>query len=146
MKNLNLINQSEIPMPKAWIKEWMKALVGELKKNKIVIRQKELAIIFLNPNAAKETNQEYRGKNYATDVLSFEGEGEYLGELVICPHVLKAQAKENSHSFKAELGYMLIHGVLHLLGFDHEKSKKEAAKMFQIQDQVFDRLSDKFEI
>lgn len=146
MKHLNLINQSDISMPRAWIKEWMSALSRELKKNKIVIRQRELAIIFLNPATAKETNQEYRGKNYATDILSFEGDQDSLGELVICPQVLKAQAKEHGHSFRAELGYMLIHGVLHLLGYDHEASKKEEKKMFQIQDQVFDRLCEKFEI
>ncbi len=101
----------------------------------------DLTIVFLDTAAAKKINREFRGKNYATDILSFDG-----GELVLCPQVLKRQAKEHRHSFNAELGYMLIHGVLHLKGFDHEKSKSAAAKMFKIQDQVFDRLCAKFEI
>jgi len=74
--------------------------------------------------------------------LSFPGDESQgsLGELILCPQVLKAQAKEHDFSFQEELGYMIIHGVLHLLGYDHEKTSHQAKKMFRLQDQIFDKL------
>ncbi len=137
-----LINQSKIKMPRKWMSLWLEQVGQNLKTS-----DSQLTVVFLDTAKAKKLNQQFRKKNYATDVLSFQGdEGRNLGELVLCPQVLKKQAKEHKHSFEAELGYMLIHGVLHLLGYEHEKSKKEAQKMFKIQDQLFDRLCSKFEI
>ena len=148
---INLINHSSLPMPKKWIQDWMTSLFQEIPRHLTPTEKKELrkelTIVFLNRAAAKKINSDLRDKDYATDILSFEAsEADELGELVLCPQVLKAQAKQHSHSFRAELGYMLIHGVLHLLGYDHEKSKGEAARMFEIQDQLFDRLGTKFDI
>lgn len=140
--SLTLVNQSKISLPRKFVTEWMSAVSQNLK-----LKDPEITIVFLDPAPAKKLNHQFRRKNYATDILSFESEDPgQLGELVICPQVLKVQAKQHGHSFQAELGYMLIHGVLHLLGHDHEKSAKEAQQMFKIQDQLFDRLCAKFEI
>ena len=83
-------------------------------------------------------NKTYRGKRYPTDVLSFST-GEpfrgmdphlgYLGELVICLPVLKEQARRLKHDPQIELDILLTHGLLHLLGLDHEQGPKEAARM-----------------
>ncbi|MCM2323999.1 MAG: rRNA maturation RNase YbeY [Oligoflexia bacterium] len=79
-------------------------------------------------------NLMYRRKRYATDVLSFaapepfRGEG-FLGDLVVCLPVLKRQAREMGHSPAEELRVLLAHGVLHLLGLDHETGDSEAARM-----------------
>lgn len=107
---------------------------------------RDLTIIFLSRSKAKKINLQFRGKDYATDILSFsDPEGDVLGELALCPAVLQSQAKDNKHSFQMELNYLLLHGVLHLLGYDHEgtaaKHKKRAKIMFQIQDEVFYSLS-----
>ncbi|PIS09850.1 MAG: rRNA maturation RNase YbeY, partial [Bdellovibrio sp. CG10_big_fil_rev_8_21_14_0_10_47_8] len=126
---ISLINHSQTPMPRQWISEWLRALKPQLKRVKVqgsLRLDHELVIVFLDPLPAKKINRQYRKKNYATDILSFEGADGLLGELVLCPQVLKKQAKEQGHSFRLELGYMLIHGVLHLLGYDHELSKREA--------------------
>lgn len=133
-----LVNQSTVPMPKVFLKSWTKKLERELKRWKLEV-DGELTIVFLNPVEAQKLNRQYRKRNYPTDVLSFlDHEG--LGDLVICPQVVAKQAKENQHSFKDELGYMVVHGVLHLLGFDHEKSKQKARVMYQIQDAIFEKL------
>jgi rRNA maturation RNase YbeY len=81
-----------------------------------------------------ELNSYYRGKTYATDVLSFPTlepfrEQGVLGDLVICLPTLKAQAKSLGLQPQVELDVLLTHGVLHLLGFDHELGGKEAAQM-----------------
>lgn len=146
-----LINNSKLKMPRKFIHLWMKLLWKQLvirgvftqkKINKKSLKDKasELTILFLSKQQAKNINFKFRQKNYATDVLSFTGFEESLGELVICPEVIRGQAIEHGFKFSEELGYMLIHGTLHLLGFEHEKSKIEANRMFQIQDDVFDDL------
>lgn len=70
-------------------------------------------------------NRSYRRKDYATDVLSFpaapEGPGtRHLGDLVIATSVAKRQAREAGHSYQTELRVLALHGLLHLLGYDHE--------------------------
>jgi probable rRNA maturation factor len=102
----------------------------------------QVTLVFLQSKEMKKINFHYRGKNKATDVLSFSGESRFgeLGELLFCVPVLRRQAKEQKHSFEVELVYLWIHGLLHLLGYDHELSKKEENLMFRIQDEVFDRV------
>ena len=79
-------------------------------------------------------NHEFRGKKKPTDVLSFplaevfQNQG-YLGDLVICGPVLLKQAKEMKHSWKAEADVLIVHGILHLLGFDHELGDQAAKEM-----------------
>lgn len=95
----------------------------------------ELSVVFVSAKEIRRLNREFRGKDKPTDVLSFESiEESSLGELVIAVDVIRAQAREHSLSLQDELGYMLLHGILHLLGYDHGRV------MFGIQDQVFDRL------
>jgi probable rRNA maturation factor len=80
----------------------------------------------------RELNRRYRRKDRPTDVLAFpDKEPERLGELVICPEEVKKNAKRFNSTFKKELARVLIHGLLHLLGRDHEKGEKEAEKMFE---------------
>jgi probable rRNA maturation factor len=98
-------------------------------------------LIFVSSAEMKKLNKRYRGKNYATDVLSFAPtEPGSLGELVFCVDVLKRQAREHDLAYRDELSYMLIHGLLHLLGYDHEKSERAAREMFAVQDLVFERV------
>jgi probable rRNA maturation factor len=80
-------------------------------------------------------NRTYRGKDYATDVLSFRYEGEteddapFLGELVLSPEVASGQAQRWQTTTEREVRKLLIHGVLHLLGFDHEADEGEMDRL-----------------
>lgn len=149
---LHLINNSDHRMPREWIHQWTNRLQRELGPGYRWLSRSEMAIVFLNVPAAKKMNQQFRKRKYATDILSFQSEdpATNLGELVLCPQVLKRQAREHGHSFRAELGYMLIHGVLHLLGYEHEgrtqKARQRARKMFELQDQIFDSLRVKLHL
>ena len=96
-------------------------LEGENKRNA------DLSIALVGPGRIRELNKKYRGKNRVTDVLSFPDNG--LGEIVICLREVKKNAKKFESSFKKELSTCLIHGILHLLGYDHEKSVEEVKKM-----------------
>ena len=142
-----IVNKSELRIPRKFIQGWIEEVYRELKKRKILSAQqvqRDLTLVFLKKTPARKINAEFRGKDYATDVLSFDSlDPSSLGELVLCSQVLKKQAKEHDLSFQHELGYMLLHGVLHLLGYDHERSAKEAKEMFAIQDAIFAKLRQK---
>lgn len=94
--------------------------------------------LFSNDAKLQELNREFLGKDYATDVLSFpnaeeEGSEEGLGELAISVERAAAQAAEQGHSLVAELKVLMLHGVLHLMGLDHEtdggKMRRVEAKL-----------------
>ena len=89
-------------------------------------KQGNISVAFIGEGRMRKINKKYRKKNKVTDVLAFGGG---LGEIVICLPVLKKNAKKFNSSFQEELTRVLIHGVLHLLGYDHEKSEKEGKKM-----------------
>jgi probable rRNA maturation factor len=77
----------------------------------------------------RDLNREYRGKDKATDVLSFSQKELGLGEIILCPSQIRKNSRKFSVAFTRELTKVLIHGILHLQGYDHEKSAKEAELM-----------------
>ena len=85
-------------------------------------------IVFVSDDAIKKLNRRFRGKNLATDVLSFPTEAEpfetesrkHLGEVVLSVQRAAAQAKANGLSFSGEVEQLILHGLLHLCGYDHE--------------------------
>ena len=98
-----------------------KVLKGENRE------RENISIAFVSSAEIKKSNQKYRKKNKPTDVLSFKlDEKDCLGEIVICPEVVKKNGDK--------IAEMLVHGILHLLGYDHEKSKKETEIMELKQD------------
>jgi probable rRNA maturation factor len=141
---LNIINDSGMDLSEDLLNKWIKGIASELQKKKIIDNDKktlEVSLVFLNENDAKKLNWNYRCKDYPTDILSFGSDDPTsMGELVLCPQVISRQAKEHGLSLEDELGYIVLHGVLHLLGFDHEKSKVDEELMMAIQDEVFDNL------
>lgn len=89
-----------------------------------------LSLAFVKKEEIKKLNKKFRKKNKETDVLSFGlKDGNCLGEIIICPEVVKGNAEKYGASFKKEMTKVFVHGILHLLGYDHEKSKKEAELM-----------------
>lgn len=93
-----------------------------------VRRRAELAVRIVGTAEGREFNRRFRGRRYATNVLSFgapvaaRGGPRLLGDLVICAPVVMREAREQRKNPQAHWAHMVIHGVLHLLGFDHERS------------------------
>ena len=102
-------------------------------------------VIFVDSDKIKELNKTYRNIDRETDVISFaleDGEaninfefGRLLGDIYICVPKMKAQAKEYGHSIAREMGFLTIHGLLHLLGYDH-MTKEEEKIMFAKQEEI----------
>ena len=111
----------------------------------------EVSITFVTNDAIHEINREYRDKDQPTDVISFAleemGEGEVqiigegipriLGDIIISTDRTREQAADFGHSFERELGFLAVHGFLHLLGYDHMEPEDEKV-MFGKQDEILE--------
>jgi len=92
---------------------------------------------FVSTAEMRKLNRTYRKIDRPTDVLSFETAGvpDYLGDIVICPGYAQAQAKLHKADIREELLRLMIHGVLHLRGYDH-CTPRQKVKMFKLQEQI----------
>ncbi len=100
------------------------------------LEDKEVSVLLVNDRKIKSLNQSFRDKNAPTDVLSFpqfeEDEGFdsiLLGDVVVSLETASRQAKEHGLAFEEEVVLLIVHGLLHLLGYDHEISAKEEKRM-----------------
>lgn len=140
--NFYLINHTTWKVPKKLLNWVMSEIQKSLENKHKILRDCEVGLVFVSSSKMTELNSQFRKKDRVTDILSFGGEGLQLGELVICSDVVKRQAREHGlHSYE-ELSYLLLHGILHLLGYDHETNARDAKKMMTLQDRIFDGLRD----
>lgn len=112
----------------------------------------EVSVSFLNDEQIKQLNSEFRNKDKSTDVLSFplgcDGKfdinadtGAYmLGDIVISVPTAIKQAKLYGHSLRREIGFLTVHSMLHLLGYDHEDDGMEALKMREKEEMILNTL------
>lgn len=102
-------------------------------------------VIVCGSKTIRKLNKEYRNIDKTTDVLSFEeydldSNDLYLGEVFINVDRVISQSKKYKHSIQREYVFLVVHGLLHLCGFDHTKSKKEEKIMFDLQDKIVGNL------
>jgi len=119
--------------------ELIEKMLHHAAKTEGIEEGSELSVTFVNNDEIQQINNEYRGKDVPTDVISFAmeelGEGEMaieikdaprmLGDIVISVERAKEQAADYGHSEERELGFLAIHGFLHLLGYDHLEADDE---------------------
>lgn len=133
------------------IKKIVSSLYETKDKNlfKITIKNPiflSISVIFIGNKKMKELNFKYRGKNSTTDILSFpylesEPSGNlFLGEIIINPTKVLLQAKQYDKTFWQELDRILAHGILHLIGYDHEASSYKAIKMRKLEEKILSNL------
>jgi len=110
--------------------------------------QSELSLALVGNREIRKLNSQYRNKNEPTDVLSFPLEEDLpkgkklLGDVVISVEQAEKQAEEGKKTLEMELEFLLIHGILHLLGYDHEVSPKEASRMHRMEKRIQRALCD----
>ncbi len=104
---------------------------------------RELSVLLTGNQEIRELNREYRGKDKPTDVLSFPMEDPYmLGDIVISVEKAASQAAEFGCTLDEEAGRLVVHGVLHLLGYDHVRGGRQAAKMKREEGELMGALRD----
>ncbi len=108
------------------------------------IIDREVSVAFVSEDEIRNINKTYRNKDCITDVISFafdeEGfKSEALGDIIICTEKARKQAFEFNHSLMREMCFLYCHGLLHLLGYDHQ-SEAEEEVMFKMQEDVLEAL------
>lgn len=143
MINLQIFNETKTKIKKNLFYQKAKKIFKILN-----IKKAKLNLILVDKNFIKKLNKIYRNKNKPTDVLSFANKSEFkipqenhfLGEIFICLPIAKEQANQKKHSFFNELTILFVHGILHLVGYDHEKNRKAAEEMNQLEEKILKNL------
>lgn len=128
--------------------EQIEKLLNFAKQEEQIKEDAELSITFVDKSEIQEINKMYRDKDKVTDVISFALEEDepdidmsefniprVLGDIIICTDVAQEQSESYGHSFERELGFLALHGFLHLLGYDHMNEEDEK-EMFGRQDAI----------
>ncbi|MHB1041709.1 MAG: rRNA maturation RNase YbeY [Eubacteriales bacterium] len=115
---------------------FLSVVAGEVLKEEGYDMESEVGLVFVDEDYIHGLNLQYRGVDAPTDVLSFamqegeqmpdEGDENILGDVVISLQTALRQAGEYGHSFRREAAYLTVHGVLHLLGYDHQNEQDQA--------------------
>ena len=124
---------------KAGLKKIKKAAEESLKK--IGLRKIELSVLLTDNDGIQRLNKTYRGIDKSTDVLSFPmDDNVMLGDVVISMDKVLAQARECRTTADKELTRLLVHGILHLAGYDHAKGGRQAFRMREKEKEIFKGL------
>ncbi|MBO0602493.1 rRNA maturation RNase YbeY [Sporosarcina sp. E16_3] len=132
------------------IEDLIRKLLNHATKEEELAGEMEVSVTFMTDADIQEVNATYRGKNVPTDVISFaleeltegevaiipeEGMPTALGDILISVETAERQAGEYGHDFNREIGFLALHGFLHLLGYDHI-TEEEEAEMFGRQKEI----------
>ena len=136
-------SQNKIKIDKRKIRSTIIILLKQLD-----CADKEISLSFVDDKTIQRLNNQYRDKDKPTNVLSFSlREGEFsninphvLGDIVISVDTAKADASKSAHTFEQEINFLILHGLLHLLGYNHENTTKEETKKMQKKEKDLFRL------
>lgn len=124
MENISITNKTKGKLP---------SLPFVLIKNDILGEKYNLSIAFVGEKKSKEINKQYRDKDYPTNILSFCLSNNE-GEIILCPSIIKKESKNKDKNFGKNfpnlLGYLVIHGMLHLKGMQHSSRMNRAEKKY----------------
>lgn len=125
------INSTEIPI-RPQFRRWVKAAL---------MQDAEIVLRIVGEPEGRELNQQFRNKNYATNVLTFvyDDTQPLTGDIVLCAPVVSQEARQQHKNLHAHYAHLTVHGILHLQGYDHIEDN-EAAVMEQIETQILTRL------
>ena len=136
MSRLLNINKRNLKADFSWL-----AILEKIIKHDYKLK-KQISIALLTEPEMQTLNKVYRHKNKVTDVLSFNLDSDQvLGEILICLAQARRQVREKENTHKRELQLLTIHGILHLLGYDHEKNIKEEKKQRTTEQKILGRLN-----
>ena len=110
---------------RARMNHWASAALGRRGDGR------EIAVRVVTPRESRQLNKQWRGKDKPTNVLSFPAPPDLptMGDLVICAQVVKHEARRDGKALEAHWAHMVVHGALHLAGYDHERGEQERVKM-----------------
>jgi probable rRNA maturation factor len=121
-KNFAVVNnQRKRAIDSGKLRHFLQSLIPELG-----IGRREFSVVFITDDKIRQLNRNYRGFDKPTDVLSFRGDGGYLGDILISSETAYNQSRKSSTlSFESNVHRLVLHGLLHLMGYDHETDNGE---------------------
>ncbi len=145
--NLEWSNRSSDEIPSAWIDKLNEIL--HIAARHESLEAGEVALSFVDDEEIQMLNKQYRAIDQPTDVLSFPMEDDFvpmaeeqsvplLGDIIISVQTAKRQSEEYGHSLLREIGFLFVHGFLHLLGYDHQTDEEEAV-MLEKQEEILSK-------
>ena len=145
---LNNFEEGEGSFSEKKISKIFKDILAISDLETIFSKNYQIGVSFVTPNEIKKLNLKYRGNDNPTNVLSFGMDNNtesvkedfLLGDIVLCREIIKKEAKKYSKSYENRLKHMIIHGFLHLIGFDHEEND-ERISMEEIEIKVMNKIS-----
>lgn len=117
----------------------VKAVRKHMPEKQASALPENIAVISLSPAKSRELNNVYRGKNMPANVLSFRYDEKY-GEILVCPAIIRQEAKTRGNSYQQQMTWMIVHGMLHLAGLHHETSERAALRVEKLEQQVLKKL------
>jgi len=144
--NINIIKKTPYKIDEKWLKDTAKRIFGLIKEK----GDYECEINLICTARMKALNKKFRNKDKATTILSFvSGETkdfvlppskyQYLGEVLLCPSVIQKEAKDLEISTEKLMTQLLVHGILHLVGYTH-KSDKDAREMESMEQKIIEKI------
>jgi probable rRNA maturation factor len=100
---------------------------------------KKIKITAISDKKSRRLNRVYRGKNKSANVLSFRYGHDY-GEILVCPEVIRREAERQGNTYKYQMTWMVLHGMLHLAGLHHERSKSFEKRTKKIEEAVLNKI------
>lgn len=133
------LDQSSLPASARLSKRVVTVILTEVERRVGKRAEGGISVAFVSEREIRHINKMYRKKDKVTDVLAFEFP---LGEILICYSQAKRQAAERGHTVKQEVLDLLIHGILHVLGYDHERPK-DAKIMLPLQKKIYAKIASR---
>ena len=134
---LYITDEAELGLEHDFFKTVLDIIYKELNDDRLI--EREISLLLADDETIQELNKSYRNMDKPTDVLSFEIESDtMLGDIIISVETAKRMAVEYSISLDREIAFLFIHGILHLLGYDHETSAEDEEEMFALQTKLLD--------
>lgn len=103
---------------------------------------RKVEIIFLAPKDSCELNRKFFKKSVPANVLSFRYGSDY-GEILVCPEIIRREAKKQGNAYKYQFAWMILHGMIHLAGMHHEGSREKAKRVEKLEERVLGALFHK---
>lgn len=119
-EKLSVLNKTSAKLPR---------IPFSLLKNEILGKNYSLSVAFVQEKESQAINKKYRQKNKPTNILSFNL-SKTEGEIILCPTVIKKEAKNFSKTFPQFLGFLVIHGMLHLKGMEHSSTMEQVEEKY----------------
>lgn len=132
---ITVLNRVGAKIRHSELRRFVKAVLESLE-----LSDASLSIVFVSADEIKEYNLRFRNVDAETDVMAFTGEGDYLGDILICPEVVMKNSEELGVDFEDELKFVIVHGILHLLGYT-DYTPEEKQKMFEEQRRLLEKVS-----